>query len=103
MAFIKAITVVTVVAIFLSTLRSSPFPIPLSVTSIIFTYLTVITVNSLWRIVLAPSFSPFNDLPTPDQGPWYKRFLREPHPGDLELWINEIPNDGERWRDLQLD
>ena len=68
---------------------------PVSGSSILLTYVLVVAVYLTWKIVLAPYFSPFTDLPSPEQGPWYKRFLKEPDPGDLERWINEIPNNGE--------
>lgn len=39
-------------------------------------------------------WSPLRRFPSPDQGPWHKRFLIEPDSRQCEKWMQTIPNDG---------
>ena len=49
----------------------------------------------LYRVILYPFYlSPLRHLPSPKQGPFYKRLLRENTYEDLVRWVNEIPNNG---------
>lgn len=94
MSFFKGIHIATILSIVSSLFAPRSLAIPYSFSSILLAYLATILLRSAWIVVLAPYFSPFTDLPSSDQGPWYTRFLTEPDPGDLENWINQIPNDG---------
>lgn len=48
----------------------------------------------LYRLLLKPLFNPLRHLPSPDQGPLYRRFLTEPQSHDCEKWMQSIPNSG---------
>ncbi|KIX95600.1 uncharacterized protein Z520_08720 [Fonsecaea multimorphosa CBS 102226] len=48
----------------------------------------------LWVVYVAPRLSPLRRLPLASQGPWWKTFLIEPGPEDLERFMNETRNDG---------
>ncbi|EXJ68057.1 uncharacterized protein A1O5_08672 [Cladophialophora psammophila CBS 110553] len=48
----------------------------------------------VWVVYVAPRISRLRKLPLASQGPWWKTFLVEPGPEDLEQFMNEIPNDG---------
>ncbi|EXJ81998.1 hypothetical protein A1O1_08066 [Capronia coronata CBS 617.96] len=56
-----------------------------------FLHLFLLLVCLIW---LSPRLSPLRKLPLAAQGPWWKTFLLEPLPVDLERFINETPNDG---------
>jgi hypothetical protein len=92
MSFLAFSTLVAAASVIASALQSPN--LPFSAVSVILTYICAVLGYSIWAIVLAPHFSPFRKLPSPEQGPWYKRFPVEPDPGGIERWINEIPNDG---------
>ncbi|OAP60605.1 hypothetical protein AYL99_05607 [Fonsecaea erecta] len=47
-----------------------------------------------WVVYAAPRLSPLRKLPLASQGPWWKTFLVEPSPEDLERFMDETPNDG---------
>ncbi|OQV08261.1 hypothetical protein CLAIMM_12567 [Cladophialophora immunda] len=47
-----------------------------------------------WVVYLAPRLSPLRKLPLASQEPWWKTFLLEPGPEDLERFMSETPNDG---------
>ena len=48
----------------------------------------------LYRLLLKPLFNPLRHLPSPDQGPLYKRFLIEPQSHECKKWLQSIPNNG---------
>ncbi|KIW95403.1 uncharacterized protein Z519_03987 [Cladophialophora bantiana CBS 173.52] len=48
----------------------------------------------VWVVYVAPRISRLRRLPLASQGPWWKTFLVEPGPEDLEQFMNETPNDG---------
>ncbi|KIV78858.1 hypothetical protein PV11_06467 [Exophiala sideris] len=47
-----------------------------------------------WLAYLAPRLSPLRRFPLASQGPWWKTFLLEPTPTDLQRFMDETPNDG---------
>ncbi|KAK5235586.1 hypothetical protein LTR47_003059 [Exophiala xenobiotica] len=49
---------------------------------------------ALWVIWLAPKVSPLRTFPLAPQGPWWKTFLLEPQPYDLERYMRSTPNNG---------
>jgi hypothetical protein len=51
-------------------------------------------VHGVYKIFVYPFFSPFRHVPTPDQGPVWKRLFTEPDTSDFLRWANQVPNDG---------
>jgi hypothetical protein len=47
-----------------------------------------------YQIILYPRLSPYRSLPAPNQGPVWKRLLKEPTSTDFMAWAKEVPNDG---------
>ncbi|KAK5061709.1 hypothetical protein LTR69_004891 [Exophiala sideris] len=47
-----------------------------------------------WLAYLAPRLSPLRRFPLASQGSWWKTFLLEPTPTDLQRFMDETPNDG---------
>ena len=63
----------------------------------IFLFLTLaiqLVLLTLGLAYLAPRLSPLRRFPLASQGPWWKTFLLEPVPTDLQRFMNETPNDG---------
>jgi hypothetical protein len=81
-------------AIVLSTLKLTFSNYPLAAACLLLLPGIVISFVITWKIIIAPRYSSCRDLPSPNQGPWYRRFFIEPNPGDFEKWTNEIPNNG---------
>jgi hypothetical protein len=48
----------------------------------------------IYKVFVKPLFSPLRHLPSPSQGPAYKRLLIEPSVDQLARWCHEIPNEG---------
>lgn len=48
----------------------------------------------IYRLFIKPLSSPLRHLPSPSQGPAYKRLLDEPNVDQLAKWCQEIPNEG---------
>ena len=48
----------------------------------------------IYRLVIRPISNPLKRLPSPSQGPAYKRLLIEPNVDQLAQWCHEIPNEG---------
>lgn len=46
------------------------------------------------KLFIKPHLCPIKHLPSPDQGPAYKRFFLEPGPDQLAQWAQEISNNG---------
>ena len=63
----------------------------------VFLWLTILfqlVFQLVWVVYVAPRLSPLRKLPLASQGPWWKTFLVEPGPEDLERFMNETANDG---------
>jgi hypothetical protein len=50
--------------------------------------------HGAYKTFVYPLFSPFRHLPTPDQGPIWKRLFTEPDTSDFLRWADQVPNDG---------
>lgn len=48
----------------------------------------------IYKVFVKPLSSPVRHLPSPSQGPAYKRLLVEPNVDQLARWCHEIPNEG---------
>jgi cytochrome P450 len=48
----------------------------------------------IYKLFIKPLSSPLRHLPSPSQGPAYKRLLIEPNVDQLAKWCHEIPNEG---------
>lgn len=48
----------------------------------------------VYKLLINPLSRTVRNLPTPDQGPAYRRLFVEPGPDKLEQWAHEIPNEG---------
>ena len=57
-------------------------------------FITSFIAYKAWYIFVYPRYSPFRNLPAPDQGPILKRLFKEPFASEHAVWINDIPNNG---------
>jgi len=50
--------------------------------------------HGAYKILVYPKLSPYRHLPSPDQGPIWKRLFTEPDTFDFLRWADQVPNDG---------